>query len=225
MKTTLRAIPNPFHHLDHRGVPASAYPFDPGHSPDRRWVGATVDRSEGADGLPRTRKMDTDGDLTAILPRGRLKGRTVYVDRAPRKRVQFAFDVETPVDLPPGSSHYLLGFRERSLIPADAATAKAVGLSFVDPKAVLRNAAAHAVTVWTREHDGEAPDFDLWPANLRDLAGRAPKTAKTVEQPKYAAKTVDLGAAKKVVAEIAALAAEGEPLVGEAETVKDGGVS
>ena len=171
----LRCFPNPFQRLDHHGVPTSAYPFDPSHSPDRRWVGATVDRGAGADGLPRTRPLETEGDLTAVLPRGALKGKLLHVDRAPRKRVQFAFDLAATV-IPP-TSHYLLGFRQGSLIPADEETARAVSRPFVAPAVVLLAAAGTAIAAWEREH-GELPDFELWPENLRAVAGRLPESEK-----------------------------------------------
>lgn len=170
MKTkNLRCFPNPFQRLDHEGVPASAYPFDPTHSPDRRWVGATVDRSEGPDGLPRTRALETPGDLTAVLPRGKLAGRVLHVDRAPRKRIQLAFNLREPTVVPP-SSHYLLGFRQGSLLPADEETAKVAGVAFVPPKDALIAAAAKAIALWEQEN-GEPPDVDYWPENLRAAAG------------------------------------------------------
>jgi hypothetical protein len=127
-------------------------------------VGAVVDRSPGPDGLPRTRPLETPGDLTVAV-----KGQIKNVDRSPRKRVQFSFDLQTPAKLPL-SGHYRLGVRQGSIIPADAASAKALGVSFVEPAEVWRRSARHAVEVWEREH-GEAPDLSLWPANLLAASG------------------------------------------------------
>jgi hypothetical protein len=203
MKTTpMLAYPNPFKRLDHQGVPAATYPFDPSHSPDRRWVGAAVDRSEGPDGLPRTRPLETEGDLTAVLPKGRLKGKLVNVDRAPRKRIQFAFNLAAPEKLPPPGptqGHYLLGFREGSIIPGDMATALAAGVAFRDPRAVLRETAEAAIAKWKREHDEAGPDLSLWPANLLEAAGLAPeaKEPKGEEPAKAPAKGEPPAAAKE----------------------------
>lgn len=180
MAKNLRCFPNPFQQLDHEGVPAATFPFDPSHSPDRRWVGAVIDRSPGTDGAPRTRPLETPGDLTAVLPRGRLKGRVLHVDRAPRKRIQFAFDLQEPAVLPP-SSHYLFGIRQGSLIPADEQTARAAGVVFACPKRALATAAAAALATWEREN-GVPPDVASWPENLRAAAELGP-TAETVPAP------------------------------------------
>jgi len=163
-KPLIRCFPNPFVRLDHAGVPNATFPFDPRHSPARRWVGARVDRSVGPDGLARTRRLETPGDLTVMI-----QGRRRNVDRAPRKRIQFAFDLVTPTELPP-SGHYVLGLRQGALIAADPATAKIAGRPFVEPAKALRAAAEQAIATWERDQ-GEPPDVDAWPANLRAAAG------------------------------------------------------
>lgn len=180
----LRALPNPFAFLDHKGLPAATFPFDPvHHSPDRRWVGAVVDRSPAADGQPKTRHLPQPGDLRAVYkpigpngkplttPDGKPVVRHVHVDRAPRKRIVWAHavDVEAPHVLP-DTPHYRLGFREGSLIVADRQTAKTLGVPYVEPKVALRAAAEKAIAEWKLAY-GEPPPPDDWPPNLRAAAG------------------------------------------------------
>ena len=186
---TLRVLPNPFVRLDHAGVPNTTYPFDPTHSPDRRWVGAVVDRAVGPDGLPRTRKLDTPGDLTVMIG-----GRKRYVDRSPRKRIQFRHDVEQPTVLPV-TGHYLRGIRQGALVAADSQTAAIAGLAFVDPAVALRRAAERAISTWEREY-GEPPDVDSWPPNLRSVAGLddEPEAAETKTEDPAALAAVEEGA-------------------------------
>jgi hypothetical protein len=176
-KNTLRVLPNPFAHLDHEGLPAGTFPFDPiHHSPDRRWVGAVVDRSPGLDGQPKTRHLPQAGDLTAAIKDtrpGAAKGaiRRVHVDRAPRKRIVWAHAVEPgSPHLLPSTPHYLFGLRERSLIPADKASATKAAVPFVEPVLALKQAADKAIADWTQTY-GEPPPTDDWPPNLRAAAG------------------------------------------------------
>jgi hypothetical protein len=170
-KDVLRVLPNPFAFLDHEGLPAATFPFDPiHHSPDRRWVGANVDRSPGTDGKPKTRHLPQPGDLTAAIkgPNGTV--RRVHVDRAPRKRIVWAHAVEIEAPhLLPDTPHYRLGIREGSLIPADPASAKAAGVPFVAPPEALRKAAKKAIADWTTTY-GEPPPTNEWPDNLRAAA-------------------------------------------------------
>jgi hypothetical protein len=181
-KNVLRVVPNPFAFLDHEGLPAATFPIDPiHHSPDRRWVGAIVDRSLAADGLPKTRPLPQPGDLIAVIRDTRPGAapdamRRVHVDRAERKRIVWAHAVDvTEPHVVPISSHYLMGLRQGDLIAADEATAKAAnlikpGAPFVPPAQALRAAADKAITDWANTY-GEPPDVDAWPDNLRAVAG------------------------------------------------------
>jgi len=181
----LRAVPNPFAYLDHDGLPAGTYAFDPDHGQgSRRWVGATVDRSLGPDGQPKTRALPQDGDKTAAYrpngpdgkpltdASGRPVVRRVTVDRAPMKRIVWAHAVDEAHPLP-DTPHYRLGFREGSLIPANEATAKKLGVPFVPVADALAQAAKKAIDHWTQTY-GEPPDVDAWPENLRRAAGLEP---------------------------------------------------
>lgn len=170
MQKLLRVFPNPFSALDHQGLPAGTYALDPTHgNGSRGWVGARVDRSPAADGSPKTRPLPQPGDLQKTIRSPDGSTRVVHVDRAPRKRIVFAHDVEvaTPVpDLP----HYRFGLRGGNLLVGDAATAKIVGVPFTDPKAALKTAATRAIATWTKTY-GEPAPVDTWPASLRAVAG------------------------------------------------------
>lgn len=176
-KDILRVFPNPFAFLDHEGLPAATFPFDPiHHSPDRRWVGAVVDRSPGPDGKPKTRHLPQPGDLTTAIrdtrpgaPPGAI--RRVHVDRAPRKRIVWvhSVDLEAP-HVVPDTPHYRFGLREQSLLPADPETAEKAGVPYLEPGRALLEAAKKAIADWTQAY-GSPPSADDWPDALRAIAG------------------------------------------------------
>jgi len=160
----LRVYPNPFAHLDHQGIPAGTYAFDPIHGHGSRgWVGATVDRS-------KTGPIPTDGDLQmTIRTKTGAPSRTVNVDRAPRKRIVFTHAVDAPTPVP-DMPHYRFGIRSGDLIIGDAATAAVIGVPFVDPRIALKTAAAKAIAKWEATYS-EPPPTATWPPNLRRVAG------------------------------------------------------
>ena len=135
---TLRVHPNPYTFVDHKGRAAGTFPVDTAdHFQDRdagRKVGSRV-----------------DGDKTKILSTpapGEIRGHiqdTVH-----------EYDAE-PVVLP-RTHHYMAGIRSGALIPADEATAAAVGMKFVQPGEALAKA-RHAAIAQYRAQYGEDPAF------------------------------------------------------------------
>src|SRR5262249_10364328 len=141
----------------------------------------------GPDGLPKTRRISTDGsaldpnnkgDVQATIRGKDGRARRVFVDRAPMKRIMWAHDVAAPTVLP-DLPHYRHGLRSiepslgfAALLPADEATAKRTGVAFLDPHEALARAAEKAVEVWTKTY-GEPPPVDTWPDALRPESLRA----------------------------------------------------
>lgn len=135
-KRVLRVYVNPYTFIDHEGRPAGVFPHDPAYLPGQMHVG--LSRVEST----VTEKRDPTKD-----PRPSLTDRVHHYDA----EIQEVPDV-------PGQNHYRQGIREGSLIPADEATAKAVGMKFEDPQAALTRARVKAVKDWTDAH-GEPPAF------------------------------------------------------------------
>lgn len=195
---TFHVYPNPFTFLDHEGQPAGTFAFDPDHGAgSRRWVGAVVDRSIGPDGKPKTRALPQPGDLTVAI-QGPIDPNTkrptvqrVHVDRAPMKRIVFAFDLAAP-SIVTNASHYWRGLRDGDLIAADEATALAVGVAYQDPFEALAEAAEAAVKEWQGNY-GKPPPVATWPEALRPeslrartkkaLASGQPATTRTGKTP------------------------------------------
>jgi len=135
-KRVLRVYVNPYTYIDHEGRPAGVYPHDPAYLPGQMHVGLTRLQTTV------TEKRDPSKD-----------------DRPPVFDLVHHYDPEVQ-EVPdiPGQPHYRNGIREGSLIPADEATAKAVGMPFEDPSLVLERARTAAVKQWTDAH-GEPPAF------------------------------------------------------------------
>lgn len=138
---TLRVVCNPFAHLDHLGRPAGACPCDPvGHTPDRRWVGARIHE--------RT-------TLTEKLSREDASVRSA----AQNTEFDFTPDVQTI----PKTPYYLDRLRDGELLAADAMTARAAGLPFVEPSTALAIAKTTAIASWAAHYGSEpAPTVAFW---------------------------------------------------------------
>jgi hypothetical protein len=166
LKRVLRVYANPYTFIDPEGRPAGVYSYDPARLPGQQHVG--IARLQTTVTEPRDPSKD---------PRPSLMDLVHHYD-AEIQEISY-----TPGD--PGFKHYRDGIREGSLIPADEATAKAVGLPFEDPNEVLGRARLKAVRDWQDAHDGEAPAFasdDNAHAHV-PTALRGPANAQASEPP------------------------------------------
>lgn len=132
----LRVYVNPYTYIDSEGRPAGVYSHDPGHMPGQMHVGIT--RLQTTVTEKRDPKKDDRASLTDLVH-------------------HYDAEVQEVPDIP-GQKHYRDGIREGSLIPADEATARAVGMKFEDPQEVLGRARLKAVREWT-DANGEPPAF------------------------------------------------------------------
>jgi hypothetical protein len=139
-KRVLRVYANPYTYLDPEGRPAGVYSHDPAHLPGQMHVG--IARLETTVTEKRDPSKDTRSSLFDLVQ-------------------HYDADVQeiayTPGD--PGFKHYRDGLRSGDIIAADEATAKAAGLKFEEPSAVLARWRDTAIADWTRDHDGEPPAF------------------------------------------------------------------
>lgn len=146
----LRVVPNPYHHLDHNGFPAAAYPYDSQFSAGhRRYVGASIDTE-------KTVVRDTRGAQPQPT-RGAFVGALL---RGPDQTLRWRFKLQ-PVDIQ-DTVHHRAGLKEGSLLPADEVTNRvALGAStpFVPWAKALSDARTAAIESWKREHDSEDPAF------------------------------------------------------------------
>ena len=145
---TLRVLANPWHHLDHEGMPAGACACDPNeHNPNRAFVGAKLSAEE-------TRKAMPEKGITA------------------RHRVTFEFSEEAQ-ELP-NTEYYRRAVNSGELIAADAETAKLCGFKrdgFSDPKALLAAEREKAATQFYANY-GEWPPF-FGAAEQKAMAAKA----------------------------------------------------
>lgn len=132
----LRVMPNPFVAFDRDGDPCAVVPRDPddGGGP-LQFVGARLDRE-------RTKKLQDFG-------RSKFGDNERFEIRSAKQSTKYSYmgvasddrglaaqlATKDPIDLP-STKYYKARLKEGSLIPADEATAKRVGLQFV-PVAVL----------------------------------------------------------------------------------------
>lgn len=143
---TLRVVVNPFAKpLDHDGRPAAAVATDPAyHNPDNHLVGAT-----------RAHEM-----LEARAP---VDLRTLTGDD--RLSLQDSWREFSPEPLTiPDTPYYRECCRPSvdggpSLLPANEATARALGVAFRDPSAVILADAKFRAEQWAKDHDGELPEW------------------------------------------------------------------
>jgi hypothetical protein len=155
----LRVVANPFVHLNYEGVPTAGFTLDPKHeNPDRIPVGYT------RKALVREARMPVTFD--------RQRG-TVSGDARPSVHdiwFEFSSEPQTIVDLldhGPAATYYKQkakagpGEIAPALLPADAASAKRLGVPFRDPSVVVVETARLAAKAWAEEHDGELPDWAL----------------------------------------------------------------
>ncbi len=133
---TLRVYANPYQHLDHEGRPANACPCDPdNHTPDRRFVGATI---------KATKTEEADPKL----------GKEARYDRF------FEF-TEEKVEIP-NTDYYRRAIKSGQLIAADEETAKLCGFykgEYLDPKAVLETEKKEALKRFRAERGEDPPCF------------------------------------------------------------------
>ncbi len=155
MLKTLRVVCNPFAGLDHEGVPAGAFAFDPEHAAGaRRWVGASIDTE-------RTK-------LVPLKPTEMLKGKHVAFEPVPRQRTFYKFDLSPQTVL--DTAHYRMGLRIGDIFAADEETSRKVGqLQFTPIEQALMAACEAALSRWKAAH-GEMPNFELWPEHLKRCA-------------------------------------------------------
>lgn len=132
----LRVYVNSYTYIDPEGRPAGVFPHDPAFMPGQMHVGLT--RLQTTVTEKRDPSKDGRSDLFDLLHH---------------------YDAEIQ-ELPdvPGQKHYRDGIREGSLIPADEATAKAAGVPWEEPGAVIERWRLKAVRDWTADH-GEPPAF------------------------------------------------------------------
>lgn len=141
-KKTLSVYADPFAALDHEGRPAHACPTDPSHTgTERRWVGACLSAETALHDISRDEK------LSFVV--------AAKLHEHPQTTV-FDHD-EKAIELP-ATQYYRARLRDRSLIPADAKTAREVGIEFSDPKARIEASRAKAIVDWYAQHE-EFPPF------------------------------------------------------------------
>ncbi len=162
----LKVICNPFVALDHDGVPAGVYPFDPDHGGgSRRWVGATIDRGRSGPEKPAAGRQQP----MALVSTGAKTGRRIASVPVAAHRHFYAFDL-SPQRVPK-VAHYIKGILHGDIFPADQATAAELGLKkFTPPQAALSAARDKAIVAWRAVH-GKDPDYNLWPEVLRPKGG------------------------------------------------------
>jgi hypothetical protein len=158
---TLRVYANPYTFIDHEGRPAGVYPHDAEHRAGASHVG--LSKVDATTLEKRDPKWDTRNDLVDVLH-------------------TYDAEVQEVPDIP-GKPHYRQGIREGSLIPADEATAKAVGMKWEEPAAVLERARLKAIQDWTANH-GEPPAFavdDEAHAHVPELLGGPKRKAPAAD--------------------------------------------
>lgn len=168
---TLKVWPNPFRHVDHRGQPCGVLPYEPEGDgvitfDARRFVGATLQAT-----------------ILQKFPEG--DARQTVQDTS------FVFsDEPTTVR---DSAYYRSAVKNGELLPADAETARKVGMVFKDPAEALRDEQTGAAKHWTdvAAHDAHSSDV---PEGLKTLTfgpmGKTPevKLEEKKKAPEDAAK-------------------------------------
>ncbi len=157
---------NPYEVLDHKGFPCATFPFDPDHAGGaRRWIGASLNVS----GTQERTKAEAPTTPSAPVRVKDTKGRTVTEDVIARTRPVFSFDLTAQPIPHPASKHYRDGVRHGSLFPADAESAKHLGIAakdYRDPQALISASRAKSIDDWTAAY-GEAPPVESWPEELQ----------------------------------------------------------
>jgi hypothetical protein len=59
----------------------------------------------------------------------------------------------------PDTPYYRQMLAQRTLMPANKETAKALGVKFEEPSPIILETAKQAAKAWAREHDGEIPEW------------------------------------------------------------------
>lgn len=169
-KKRLRALPNPWQYIDHLGRPAGVCPCDPNeHTPDRRWVGASIDTA------------------VEVRPARVLRiGGQSYTQREASHDITWKF-ADEPTEIP-NTAYYRQRIAGGELIAADVETAEACGISradFVDPKALLAKLKDAAIVQFDAENGDDA--FDQLNADLDEKRAAAEAAEEALKPPKPAA--------------------------------------
>jgi hypothetical protein len=154
----LQVVPNPYQTLDADGNPTAVYPCHRKHAPGE-YVGAklTINVLEPAETVQVKRKDR----------RGQVSTQTLQ-SKAERSKGRFEFATE-PVQVPSRGevgAYYRAGVTSGVLIPADAATARACGVTFEPVKTVLAREQDEAAKSYRREF-GTLPS---WAATINNTA-------------------------------------------------------
>lgn len=165
----LRVVCNPFVALDHDGVPAGLFPFEPDHANGaRRWVGAIVDRSRSGPVKPPPGQK---APMTFVQTNAK-GGRGTSMVQVDIHRHLFAFDIGP--QRVPNTAHYRKGVLHGDIFAADLASSQDLGQArFIPPAQALAAARDKAIAEWKASY-GSEPDYRLWPENLRPGSFNAP---------------------------------------------------
>ena len=171
-KAPLRVYANPFVALDAEGRPACAVAFDSGD----RFVGETRRHIGARHGSLCLEKRDPVSVTRQPGPRGRA---TITGDgRKSRHDIWFVFSA-APQTVPDTRTHRQALDPSKggqpALLPADEATARAVGVAYQDPSHVIVETARQALARHCRDCGGEPPE---WSVRHQDLLPRPGQDAK-----------------------------------------------
>ncbi len=158
--THIHVFPNPWHTLDHNGLPCGTVPFDPVHGGGaRRWVGASI-ASAVPENKPKTlmQKRMKSGNVARLMSEEEII------------HPRWSFELTEPTLLP-AIPYYLGAIRTGELIAADAETAALAGVKFVERDAALLAAFKAGVARHEREHLTTL-DVSRWPESLNLSAVR-----------------------------------------------------
>jgi hypothetical protein len=169
-KRPLVVVPNKYHHLDHNGFPAAAYPYDSDYAAGRRlFVGASID-------VEKTVVHDARGAEPMAKGKGAFIGTMI---RGPVQDLRWAFSA-APVEIE-DTIHHRAGVKEGALIAADGFTSRATRAAGAPPvpwEKALAESRAVAIDLWKREHDGEDPAF-VAEEQAAKTAGAKPEKEQT----------------------------------------------
>lgn len=138
----LLVLPNPYHVLDHRGMPAGAVRLDPDPQ-----ISAGQRLYIGAEPSSKVLETRTRAEVAAGL--------------APTVEERSFVFTSTPVEID-DTTYHRARLKHGELLPADASTHKRVlggKVPFVAPAAALAKARLAAIAAWKAEHEDENPAF------------------------------------------------------------------
>lgn len=164
----LRVHPNPYAALDVNGKPAGTVHFDPEHNMgnDVAHIGAVIARKP-RDGSPLlTRRVDNRDTVFSY---------------------KHTFDLAA-VEIP-RTDYHVRQIKDGSLLCADAGTARAAGVKFVDPVTALAASRALAIADWVANY-GVEPPTETW--DDFEIPGSEPALGTSTETTSSASAKVDV---------------------------------